>query len=266
MSDSGAMTSAVRSNRPAAGWYPDPADSRSMRWWDGSCWTEHTRQIAPTPLAVSADALPTRRSLRAAEAASIASGSSSAGSSAVTTLEHETPLNVAQVEAVQPAATPMPPLLFEAQRATAGDGLDDKPVRIPPLLRVQGSSQTVPGWLVAVSPVWVSLVTLAIIMPSLSNVASSGVSLLAMAGAIAAFVVIVFLVRWDGSTLRDRGHAAPTAWAILAPLIYFIVRVVQVGRASAWMLVAFIVSSVLSQVILFVALWSQLSPLSPTVY
>lgn len=35
-----------------AGWYPDPHDGRSMRWWDGHAWTEHVQPLpteAPPP-------------------------------------------------------------------------------------------------------------------------------------------------------------------------------------------------------------------------
>ena len=38
---------------PAAGWYPDPQGTpNTLRWWDGTQWTQHTRQgqAAPPPL------------------------------------------------------------------------------------------------------------------------------------------------------------------------------------------------------------------------
>jgi hypothetical protein len=33
------------------GWYQDPADPRSLRWWDGTTWTGHTSpaQMPPDP-------------------------------------------------------------------------------------------------------------------------------------------------------------------------------------------------------------------------
>jgi hypothetical protein len=32
---------------PDPAWYPDPADSARVRWWDGTGWTEHTRELTP---------------------------------------------------------------------------------------------------------------------------------------------------------------------------------------------------------------------------
>jgi hypothetical protein len=33
---------------PAA-WYPDPNNSAVLRWWDGSTWTEHIKELPPPP-------------------------------------------------------------------------------------------------------------------------------------------------------------------------------------------------------------------------
>lgn len=37
------------SSQPLApfGWYPDPADSSRMRWWDGQRWTDRTEYPRP---------------------------------------------------------------------------------------------------------------------------------------------------------------------------------------------------------------------------
>ena len=48
---------------PVAGWYPDPADAARLRWWDGSGWTDHTRdhqthRAPPPPGAPGASAPP----------------------------------------------------------------------------------------------------------------------------------------------------------------------------------------------------------------
>lgn len=32
----------------AAGWYPDPYAPEKLRWWDGTAWTEHVHDPAPT--------------------------------------------------------------------------------------------------------------------------------------------------------------------------------------------------------------------------
>ena len=35
----------------AAGWYPDPEDAASLRWWDGTAWTDHRHPASAAPAA-----------------------------------------------------------------------------------------------------------------------------------------------------------------------------------------------------------------------
>lgn len=34
---------------PPAGWYPNPYDRSTERYWDGQNWTDHLRPVAPPP-------------------------------------------------------------------------------------------------------------------------------------------------------------------------------------------------------------------------
>ncbi|MEO5921197.1 MAG: DUF2510 domain-containing protein [Pseudolysinimonas sp.] len=49
--------SATLMTTPAAGWYHDPNDSDSWRWWDGVTWTGHVRpKVETAPVAVASAA------------------------------------------------------------------------------------------------------------------------------------------------------------------------------------------------------------------
>lgn len=43
------MADPGNTNAPAAGWYPDPRDTRAQRYWDGTGWTAQTRPGMPSP-------------------------------------------------------------------------------------------------------------------------------------------------------------------------------------------------------------------------
>lgn len=44
---------------PPAGWYPDPHDSASLRYWDGAAWTTHVVAAPPVDAAVEPESEPT---------------------------------------------------------------------------------------------------------------------------------------------------------------------------------------------------------------
>lgn len=46
---------------PSAGWYPDTSMTNTLRYWDGSDWSDHVMPaVAPTPFEYVAVALPSR--------------------------------------------------------------------------------------------------------------------------------------------------------------------------------------------------------------
>ena len=129
----------------------------------------------------------------------------------------------------------------ELMRRAAGYAPRDAPAEaitypstvMPP----SGGVQTLSGWLLAVSPIWWSGVNviLTMVLPTVDRVALSVVSLLAT-------IVLMFgLARTDGKTLGKNGYRETSPGWVLAPFVYFILRVVRTGRRSVPMLVAWTV-------------------------
>ena len=54
-------TNSTSSGNQPPGWYPDPTDAGSLRYWDGTTWTNHTQPLS-TPDAAAADDLATSSS------------------------------------------------------------------------------------------------------------------------------------------------------------------------------------------------------------
>jgi hypothetical protein len=50
--------SATNGQQTPAGWYPDPAGTGSLRWWDGLAWTAHLQPGTPDRYAYPAQAAP----------------------------------------------------------------------------------------------------------------------------------------------------------------------------------------------------------------
>jgi hypothetical protein len=182
-----------------AGWFPDPAGSGNLRWWDGAAWTEHLTP-RPTPMPTPVVQAPT------APAAAAPGMPTVAGEPYV----------------------PFQGSLSQSPNGTAyGQG------------GFAGPSQwnTASAWILAFSPLYTSAVIVLIFIltaagnPSNATPATSG----SIFGAdIVLIIVEVLLAVSDRRKLRSYGfqQTASVWWILLGPVIYLIVRAVNVWREA----------------------------------
>jgi hypothetical protein len=182
----------------AAGWYSDPADATSLRWWNGSNWTQHVQQ---RPAAVAVQPV--------------------AAAPVVATPVVEPPI-VENPVAQSPAAESS----LVAASAVAETSGEERSTSLSP--------NTVSSWFVALSPFYYAIAFI-IALPALASIASLTI-LGEIAGAIIAipFVIALIFAIADFSALKKRGLARPASpgWMFLTPLVYLIVRTVRVRRAT----------------------------------
>jgi hypothetical protein len=252
---------------PTAGWYPDPNDSGSWRWWDGGTWTSHVRpmeQTAPVavqPVAVQPVAVQPVAAQPVAEQPITAPQPVSAPQQVI-------PQPAQPIQPIQPASlTPETPASEQEYWHSAAAEIVPIPGRsatshsqasgagsATPYTMHQwgdvGSPHTAGIWLLAFLPIIASVLSsvVAIVLQGLVTPSSlvldpTGASQTLYAVLIG-YVLVLTLSSWlfagnDIRTMRARGYEPPSIWWMLvplSPLAYFIARgkVVRAEGKRAW--------------------------------
>lgn len=184
-----------------AGWYPDPAGSENLRWWDGATWTAHLApRPTPTPTpVVQAPAMP--------------------------------PV----VAPVTPTATGEPYVPFQGSwnQSSQGAGYDAQGEFARP-----GQWNTGGGWLLAFSP-FITIIAIAALVAAYAStltatLATPNNSLTITVPAIefGVFLLQVLFAVMDRRKLQNFGYLQPASvwWILLTPLGYLIARGVAMSR------------------------------------
>jgi hypothetical protein len=224
---------------PPAGWYPDTRDVGSHRWWDGQAWTAHVTRPEPEgSVAQPAAEQVTRRQLREQAAGEPVRETQLASLALL-----DRPAEISSREYARRAAG-YEPRATDSVRETAATQVI-----------VYGSPNTVSGWFFAVSPAWYGGVNLlaSALFPAVDRPA------LALPSLIGVLVLFWGLARTDGKHLQERGYRPTSAWWILVPLVYFILRTARTGSRGAAMLVTYLLLQLLIIVVVFVTVFAALA-------
>ena len=246
----------------AAGWYHDPSDSGSWRWWDGATWTAHVRPKAETaPIAI---AEPVSQPVIPQPAQPI-QPVGPVSLTPATPASEQLYWHSADAEIVQ-----IPGRSATSQHAHPSTGT----TALPPYGMHEwgdvGSPQTAGIWLLAFLP----------ILSIALQVAFGVVAGILQAGGIFVpnfvYWVVLLVLAWifaglDAKSLAARGYTAPRVWwmLLLPPFAYFIARGRAVRREGqrAWPpeLLFFLtfMGLVLSAVAVYLSVMSMLNGVLP---
>jgi hypothetical protein len=195
---------------PQPGWYPDPAGSTQLRWWDGTGWTQHLQPAAPPA------------STGAATTGAATTGAATTGAS--TTGAAEAPHVHAQPQYAQNPYTQRPP---------AQPPLGEHPAIYAPFI-----------WIIALLPLLSAIALAAVDMRVMIVRPSQLDSMMAPTMLGSPMYVVVSLLGWviygvsvwmaylDWRALGRIGIVNPFhwAWAFLTGVVYVIGRSIVVRR------------------------------------
>ncbi|HEX3678241.1 MAG TPA: DUF2510 domain-containing protein [Galbitalea sp.] len=185
-----------------AGWYPDPAGSENLRWWDGATWTAHLApRPAPTPTpVVQASAMP----------------------------------SVAAPEMQTATREPYVPFQASWNQSSQGGGHGGESEFAQP-----GQWNTAGAWLLAFSPI-VTIVAIGILVavdasaiPTILSPTDHTLTYTTLGVEIGVFLLEVLFASMDRRKLQSLGYLQPASvwWILLAaPLVYLIMRGIAVSR------------------------------------
>lgn len=277
------------SGLPPEGWYPDRPNATRLRHWTGTGWSNEFRPLAsaptaappvvPDPVRETTDQARSRRELRA-QVGALVQGQPDTPAAGIAPVLPGAPAPVASQPESQPESLPTPTpspepepdiSLSSIDRARAAGGY-------PPIRPQQswqesfaqnaartGSSQTLAGWLYAVSPLWIGALLIAgtTVVPLVNP-------LLVQGGlSIIGFALSFLLARQDVRYLEERGYHPPSLWWVLLPFLYFVVRATRVGARGVAMVVTYLLSFAALVGLLYLAfvgnpaLLSMLMPSTP---
>ena len=209
----------TRTGVPAA-WYPDPQGPPLLRWWDGSGWTPQTMDPRITTATVSVE------------------------SEVARPVDH--PVERPAERPAERIVEPEPPSYVPMAGFPSTPARRSTYVSIP---QTTGSSQTAPIWFLALYPLISVVVTLVLgaivggMTGTVPQVAAGGASL----------VVTLILCSSDSRLLRERGYRPPGwGWGLI-PIVYFILRLVRVGKDSLWPFLVWVGLQVVLYVIILMA-------------
>ena len=269
---------------PIAGWYPDPQDSASWRWWNGTDWTSDV-VARPAPAEVRAEAAPRRPADWGWDNTVVVGTGGAATLAPGRPVREEKPARAGKAAPAPKPPKAEPPAKAPKAERPAKDTAPARAERVAPAERParaaraeRGASATTAWiWLLVFSPLIYGILVGALqqyVFPYFADQAQDTQLLVGIGTLVLPLVLLWVFAELDGRTLRKRGFEAPSVlWMLLLPPIaYFVRRWALLKRSGArsfapalalFIVYALIVAAVVVQINAIIALFATLGVAFP---